>query len=271
MTMMGLSRASLASVEERFNVVAAGADLTALSEDLFAVAGLLDREHGLRRALSDPSRPAEQKAQTARVLLEGKIGEAALETTIAAVAAKWTRAGDVADALERVAVIAAAAAAEAARQIDDVEDELFRFGRIVASNAELRRFLGDAAVTAERKAEFLRSLLGGKVAPVTSLLVVQAVAHPRGRSLETGLADFGHLVAAQRQRLVAVVRSAVALSDGQKQRLAALLRDSYGRDVHLNVEVDPRVIGGFSVRVGDEVIDTTIAARIEEVRRRLAG
>ncbi|MDF5752548.1 F0F1 ATP synthase subunit delta [Spongiactinospora sp. TRM90649] len=269
--MMGQSRASLASVEERFNAVAAGADLTRLADDLFAVAGLFDREHGLRRALSDPSRPAEQKAQTARVLLEGKVGEAALETIVAAVSGRWTRAGDIADALERVAVTAAAASAESAGQIDDVEDELFRFGRIVEGDTDLRRFLSDAATSAERKEEFLDSLLGGKVTPVTSLLVKRVVAHSRGRSLEKGLVEYGNLVAAQRERLVAVVRSAVALTDGQKQRLAALLRTSYGRDVRLNVEVDPRVVGGFSVRVGDELIDTTIAARIEEVRRRLAG
>ena len=95
--------------------------------------------------------------------------------------------------------------------------------------------------------------------------------HPRGRSLEAGLEEFGRLVAEQRQRLVAVVRSAVPLTEEQKQRLAAWLRATYGRDVHLNVEVDPEVIGGFSVRIGDEVIDTTIVGRIEEVRRRLAG
>ncbi|UBU15138.1 F0F1 ATP synthase subunit delta [Nonomuraea gerenzanensis] len=269
--MRGLSRTSLADVEERFNAVAGSADLGALSDELFAVADLLDREHGLRRALSDPARPAEQKAGVLRSLLDGKVGAAALATAEAAVSARWSRAGDLADVLERLGVVAAAAEAESQRRLDDVEDELFRFGRIIAANPGLRRALADAAAPEEGKRELLRTLLEGKVAPSSLRLITQLVVHPRGRSLEVGLDEVGHLVAQQRQRLVAVVRSAVELTEAQKERLAAYLRTSYGRDVHLNVEVDKRVLGGFSVRVGDEIIDTTIVGRIEEVRRRLAG
>nr|AAU08238.1 ATP synthase delta chain [Nonomuraea gerenzanensis] len=269
--MRGLSRTSLADVEERFNAVAGSADLGALSDELFAVADLLDREHGLRRALSDPARPAEQKAGVLRSLLDGKVGAAALATAEAAVSARWSRAGDLADVLERLGVVAAAAEAESQRRLDDVEDELFRFGRIIAANPGLRRALADAAAPEEGKRELLRTLLEGKVAPSSLRLITQLVVHPRGRSLEVGLDEVGHLVAQQRQRLVAVVRTAVELTEAQKERLAAYLRTSYGRDVHLNVKVDKRVLGGFSVRVGDEIIDTTIVGRIEEVRRRLAG
>ncbi|MFF4411069.1 F0F1 ATP synthase subunit delta [Streptosporangium sp. NPDC001559] len=269
--MRGLSRASLAEVEERFNAVAGSADLGQLADELFAVADLFDREHGLRRYMSDPARPASQKAQAVRVLLEGKVSGAALETVIQAVSVRWSGSGDLADALERLGVVAASAEAEAQSKLDDVEDELFRFGRIVASNLDLQRVLADPAVTGQAKQELLGSLLDGKVAPTTLRLVTQLVLHPRGRSLDRGLDEFGSLVAAQRQRLVAVVRSAVELSEEQKRRLATWLRTSYGRDVHLNVEVDPRVLGGFSVRIGDDLIDTTIAGRIEEVRRRLAG
>ncbi|TMR92165.1 F0F1 ATP synthase subunit delta [Nonomuraea basaltis] len=269
--MRGLSRTSLAEVEERFNAVAASADLGTLSDELFAVADLLDREHGLRRVLSDPARSGEQKARTARSLLEGKVSEAAITTTEAAVSARWSRAGDLADVLERLGVVAAAAEAESQSRLDEVEDELFRFGRIVAANPDLRRALADAAAPEAGKRQLLHDLLGDKAGPTSLRLITQLVVHPRGRSLETGLEEVGQLVAQQRQRLVAVVRSAVELSEEQKRRLAAWLSTSYGRDVHLNVEVDKRVLGGFSVRIGDEIIDTTIVGRIEEVRRRLAG
>lgn len=269
--MRGLSRSSLAEVGERFNAVAGSADLGTLSDELFAIADLLDREHGLRRALSDPARAGEQKARTARALLDGKVGEAAIATTEAAVSARWSRAGDLADVLERLGVVAAAAEAEGQGTLDEVEDEIFRFGRVVAANPDLRRALTDAAAPEEGKRQLLRDLLGGKAAPTSLRLITQLAVHPRGRSLETGLQEVGQLVAQQRQRLVAVVRSAVDLTQEQKRRLAAWLRSSYGRDVHLNVEVDPRVLGGFSVRIGDEIIDTTIVGRIEEVRRRLAG
>ncbi|GHH68123.1 ATP synthase subunit delta [Streptosporangium violaceochromogenes] len=251
--------------------MAGSADLGSLADELFAVADLFDREHGLRRYLSDPARLATQKAQAARVLLEGKVGDATLETVVQAVSVKWSRAGDLVDALERLGVTAASAEAEAQSRLDDVEDELFRFGRIVASNLSLYRALSDPAVAERAKRELLGSLLAGKVTPSTLRLVTQLVVHPRGRSLDRGLEEFGSLVAAQRQRLVAVVRSAVELSEEQRRRLATWLRASYGHDVHLNVEVDPRVLGGFSVQIGDDLIDTTVAGRIEEVRRRLAG
>ncbi|HEX4812888.1 MAG TPA: F0F1 ATP synthase subunit delta, partial [Nonomuraea sp.] len=88
--MRGLSRTSLVEVEERFNAVAGSADLGTLSDELFAVADLLDREHGLRRALSDQARPAEQKAAAVRALLEGKVAEATIVTVEAAVSARWS-------------------------------------------------------------------------------------------------------------------------------------------------------------------------------------
>ncbi|GII91271.1 F0F1 ATP synthase subunit delta [Sinosporangium siamense] len=269
--MRGLSRASLAEVEERFNGVAGAADLGTLADELFAVADLFDREHGLRRSLSDPSVPAAQKAQAARVLLDGKVSPATVSTVESAVGAKWSRAGDLPDVLERLGVVAACAEAESQSRLDDVEDELFRFGRIVAASPDLRRALTGPSLPAEGKRALLNELIGGKVAPSTLRLLAQLVTHSRGRSLDGGLEEFGGLAAEQRQRLVAVVRSAIALSEEHKQRLAAWLRASFGRDVHLNVEVDPRVLGGFSIRIGDEIIDTSIAGRIEEVRRRLAG
>ncbi|MCW2882967.1 MAG: synthase subunit delta [Sphaerisporangium sp.] len=269
--MRGLSRSSFAAVEERFNAVAATADLGRLAEDLHAVAVLLDGQHGLRRNLADPARPAEQKAEVVRSLLGGKISDAALETVVAAVSVKWSRSADLSDALERLSVFASAAEAESQSRLDDVEDELFRFGRIVEATPELRLALVDPAIPEEAKRGLLGDLLGDRVAPASLRLITQLVLHPRGHSLERGLDEYIQLVAEQRQQLVAVVRSAVPLSDGQRQRLAAWLRTTYGREVHLNTEVDPRVLGGFSVRLGDEMIDTTIAGRIEEVRRRLAG
>lgn len=269
--MRGMSRTSFAAVEERFNAVAAAAELGRLAEDLHAVAVLLDGQHALRRNLSDPARPAGQKAEVTRSLFGGKIEAAALEVVVAAVSQRWSRSPDLADTLERLSVVAAAADAESRGMLDDVEDELFRFGRIVEANPRLRMVLADVAVPAEGKARLLAELLDGKVTPVTLGMVTRLVGYSRGRSLETGLDEYIRLVAEQRQQLVAVVRSAVPLTEAQKRRLADWLRTTYGRDVHLNTEVDPRVIGGFSVRLGDEMIDTTIAGRIEEVRRRLAG
>ena len=106
---------------------------------------------------------------------------------------------------------------------------------------------------------------------VTERVIVRLVTQPRGRSLEAGLESLSKLAAARRDRMVAVVTSAVPLSDQQKQRLGAALAKIYGRSMHLNLDVDPEVLGGISVRVGDEVINGTIADRLDEATRYMAG
>jgi F-type H+-transporting ATPase subunit delta len=97
------------------------------------------------------------------------------------------------------------------------------------------------------------------------------VAHPRGRSLENGLETLARLAAERRNRLVAVVTSAVPLSDVQRDRLARSLAKLYGKELHLNLDVDPDVLGGIRVQIGDEVINGSLADRIDEVSRRMAG
>ena len=114
-------------------------------------------------------------------------------------------------------------------------------------------------------------LLAGKVETATLRLVEQAVAQPRGRTLEVALDEYAGLAAAYRRQVIALVRSARPLTDAQRQRLSAELRQIYGRDVQLNVVVDAGVVGGISVQVGDEVVDGTIIARLDEAKRRLAS
>jgi F-type H+-transporting ATPase subunit delta len=182
---------------------------------------------------------------------------------------RWGSSIDLVDAMQELAVIAEAASAEAAGQIDDLEDELFRFGRIVEGNPDLRRALVDPRVPAEFKAQLVAALLEGKTTPPALRLITEAVTRPRARTLERELDTFGRIVAARRSRVIALVRAAMELTEEQKTRLAAMLSAQYDRDVHLNIEVDPTVLGGMSVKIGDEEIDGTIARRLAEIRRRI--
>ncbi|HEY8478933.1 MAG TPA: F0F1 ATP synthase subunit delta [Spirillospora sp.] len=282
-----VSRASLAEAKERLeavipsNAVSGGpggsspqtgtADLARLGDDLFAVLHLIDREHGLRRAISDPSRDGADKAQLVRILLEGKVSPAALGLVADVVRLRWSKPSELADAIEILAVTAEAARAEADGKIDDLEDELFRFSRVVEGETELRAALSGPGLPDDRKLGLVHALLDGKVTPSTLTLVTELVLRPRGRSLENGLAEYGRLVAQRRQRLVAVVRTRAALSEAQRTRLAAVLAAAYGHDVHLNIEIDPSTIGGLSIEIGDEIIDGTIAGRLDDVRRRLGA
>lgn len=272
--MRGASRASLTAVKERLSAFLAGGragQANDLGRELFAVVGLLDREPGLRRALSDPSRDQEARAGLARALLAGQLAAPTMELLTALVTARWSDPGDLADAAEQLAVLAIAEAADAEGKLDELEDELFRFGRIVQGNPDLRSALSNQFVPAEGRQGVVTELVSGKVIDAAMLLITQAAAHPRGRSLDAGLDMYANLAAELRERLVAEVRVAVPLTDGQRTQLAAALVAAYGHDVHLNVVLDPEVLGGMSVRIGDQLINGSVASRLAELRRGLAA
>jgi F-type H+-transporting ATPase subunit delta len=207
----------------------------------------------------------------ARALLHGKVTQRTEALAVAAVESRWATPGDMVDALEELAIAAMVLAAEAEDALDDLEDGLFRFGRVVAGQPDLRAALASTWLPAERKRELLDALLRGKVPPVTMRLITQMVTHPRGRSLPVALDLCASIAARHREQLIAVVRSAVELTADQRRRLAEALAASYGHQVHLNVVIDPSVMGGISVQIGDELIDGTVASRLATVRRKLAG
>ncbi|MEW1721890.1 F0F1 ATP synthase subunit delta [Streptomyces sp. NPDC093109] len=269
----GASRTALTAARERLDALtdSTSVDVAELSEELSAVTVLLDREVSLRRVLTDPARSGEAKAELAGQLLGGQVGGVTADLIAGMVRSRWSGPRDLVDAVEELASSAELTAAQRAGGLDDVEDELFRFGRIVESDQALRAALTDRSATVAAKTTLLHSLLGGRANPVTERLVVRLVTRPRGRSLEAGLQTLSRLAAARRERLVAVVTSAVPLTDGQKQRLGAALAKLYGHPMHLNLDVDPAVLGGVTVRVGDEVINGTVSDRLEEAERRLAG
>jgi len=270
--MRGVSRASLAEVEERLEPLTASPELSAaLGDELFAVARLLATQSALRRALADPSRLPQQRSALARSVLAGKVREETADLLAAVAAARWSAPGDLRDAVEQLAVQALVAAAQHEGHLDDLEDELFRFGRIVASQPGLRMALTNPFILADAKGRLLTDLLADKVTPEALRLITEAAASPLGRSLDLSLEEYARLAARRRARLVAEVHVAVALTAEQRRRLAAALTDTYGHEVYLNVVFDPRVVGGMTVRVGDELIDSTVATRLADARRRLAS
>ena len=242
-----------------------------VGEDLFSVLHLLDTEHGLRRALSDPARPADEKGAIVVALLHGKISQPAEELVAATARAQWASSADMTDALEQLAMEAFAITAEERGELDDLEDELFRFSRVVGTEPELRAALAETTVPDQGKRELLDSLLGGKVTPVTLRLITEVSLFPRGRSLVASLDTCTRIAAERRRRLIAVVRAATDLTDRQRQRLAQALAGIYGHDVYINVVIDPTVMGGMTVQVGDELIDGSVSNRLGDLRRKLTN
>ncbi|GAA4112791.1 F0F1 ATP synthase subunit delta [Nocardioides fonticola] len=241
---------------------------TAVGADLFQVALTLRSEGALRRFLTDGSVPAEAKAGLAREVFGGKVGGASLDLVADAVRRRWTTTRDLADALEHLSVVAAVRSTgdDAGR----LADELFAFGELVKGEPALRDALSEPARSQADKAALVADLLGGKALPATVTLVTQALSGSY-RTLAVALGEYQKVASEVRGESVATVRVARALSDAEQDRLAGALARQYGRQVHLNLLVDPSVIGGIRVEIGDDVIDGTVASRLADARRRIAG
>lgn len=250
---------------------ATGPELMSLADELFAVGRLLSGELTLRRALSDPAGRPEDRAALAQRLFASKVSGTTLDMVQTVARLRWSHPIDMADAFTALAIEAALDAADARGELDDVEDELFRFGRIVAGDRELARILSDRKAPAEGKRALLDQLLSGRVSPVTEQLLRNVLTGPHAGTAENAVERLSEVASRRRGQSIARVTTAVELTAAQEQRLADVLRRIYGRTVGLQVTVDPTVIGGLIVQVGDEVIDGSIAHRLEAAERRLAG
>jgi F-type H+-transporting ATPase subunit delta len=270
--MRGASRASLAEAKDRLATMAAGsAQPGRLGAELFSVVGLLDAEPPLRRALADSSSARDARAGLVAGLLGQRVSADAVELVSSVVTSAWSTPADLTDAIEELAVLAVVTEADEAGRLDDLEDDLFRFGRVLGTQPELRSALGNPFAPEDAKRQLVDTLLASKTSPQTVELVTQAALQPRGRSLDRTLEVYAGLAAEQRERLVAEVRVATDLSADQRRRLAAALSRVYGHDVHLNLVLDTQVIGGMIVRVAGEQMDASIASRLAAARRGLTA
>jgi F-type H+-transporting ATPase subunit delta len=275
MTFHAASRDALAAAELRLlelvDAISDNAELTKVGEELFAVVNLLTAESRLRRSLGDSSSDKAGREQLVLGLLSGKVTDPTLQVLVAVATSKWSSPRELVDGIESLARTALMVRAERDNRLDAVEDELFRLGRIIAASQDLELLLKDQAVAPVRKVELVDSLLEGKVEPVTKVLVDQLVRTPRGEDVVDGLMRLADLAAKRRERSVAHVRSAVELSVEQQDQLSATLTRIYSRPIALHVEVDASLGGGLLIKIGDEVIDGSVAGRLAALRRDLAG
>ncbi|WP_106849456.1 F0F1 ATP synthase subunit delta [Blastococcus sp. Marseille-P5729] len=272
--MQATSRESLAGLREQLEQTAGGlqaAEAHALSSDLRAIVRVLAGEPALRRALADPSASETSRAELVGRLFAGQVGEPALGLTVTAAKSQWSTGGDVADALSDLSHQAAFIGAEKDGSFSSVEEDLFRFGRVLDANGELEQTLSDASAPLEKRQQLLGSLIDGKVNPLAGDLLHGILANPRAQSMHNSVQGLVEDAAGRRRRSVAIVKSPVALTDQQEQRLTAALSRIYGREISVSVDVDESVLGGLRVQVGDDVIDGSVAGRLDDIQRRFAG
>jgi F-type H+-transporting ATPase subunit delta len=246
-------------------------ELQSLADELFAVARVLDEQPVLRRALSDPAGKPAERAGLARRLFGAKLSDDALDILETIARLRWSRPFDLIEAAVELGTEASLDAGEARGELEGVEDDLFRFGRIVEADRDLSRILADRTAPAAGKSALLDRLLSGRVSPVTEQLLRNVLTARFAGSPAVEIERLTDAASRRRGQSVARVTTAVALTPTQEQRLASVLSRLYGRPIGLQVTVDPAVVGGLVVQVGDEVIDGSIAHRLEAAERRLAG
>jgi len=251
---------------ERLTASSSAADLIMMAEQLQQVAELLAREPRLRRALVDPSREPADRGGLATQVLHGKVDERVAAQVAELVARRWSGPGELRTAAERLAVDTFLASAAKTGELGEVEDELFRFAQLVDGTPALAAALSDPATPAPYRTALVDDLLADRTQTVTLHLVRFAVSGLGGRGFAASLARLVDLTAAARDRTVAYVTAATALSEADEDRLAAALAQRYGAQVSVQVTVDPRVIGGLSVQIGSDLYDGTLSHRLELAR-----
>lgn len=269
MDLRGASAEALSALTTELDThLGSGDETVRLADDLFSVATTLRTEGSLRRFATDASIPAEARQGLVGELFGGKIADSTLAVLTSAVGRRWTATRDLADSLEHLSVVALVKATG-----DDsgrLADELFTWAQAVKDNPELRDALSDPARPDGDKASLVRSLLEGRSLPSTVTLAVQALSGSY-RTVSAALASYQRTVAEVHEEGVATVHVARELTDDETRRLAEVLSAQYGRPVHLNLLVDPGVLGGIRVEIGDDVIDGTVVSRLDDARRRIAG
>ena len=249
-----------------------------LAKELFGILGTVDSSAGLRRALTDPSRSGDEKSALVKQLFGGKVSTDAAEIASGLAGSRWASARDIGDALETLAasvVIAvaenkSAVSASGITGLETLENDLFAFNQAVDSSHEVQRALSEPQASPAAKTALAEKLVPN-ASEEAKVLIGQAVSQPRGLKVTNLVRRFAELAAKRQQRWIATVSVTRPLTESQTSRLQAGLNALYGRELKINMNVDPALIGGIRIQVGDEVVDASVITRLGQLQRQLAG
>ncbi len=256
---LAASRAALDGVRPSLNLQ--------VGEELFAAGRLIGETPALRTALTETAvAPEDKRSIVGRVF--ASLSAPALSVLTAVVSNDWSSPDDLLAGIEELGIRAIAASAPAG---GNIENELFAFGSVVGRNAEVELALSNKLASGDAKATLVNSLLSGKASEETLAIARHLVRQPRGRRIGELVRTAARIVADESGLQIATVTSAAPITADQLGRLQTTLTAQYGRPVGIHWVLDPQVLGGLRIQVGDDVVDGSIASRLHDLRLQLAG
>ena len=243
------------------------ADALEAGQQLFSAGRVVGDSAQLRSVLADPSVAANEKAAVIDSLFSS-FGRPARALLSGLVASRWSTQDQLLAGIEEIGIRAVARSAPRGLSI---ESELFAFGAAVSSDAELELAVGSKLGSDSAKSTLVGALLKGKASEQSLAILDHLVQQPRGRRIGGLIRTSASIVADEAGLAVATITSAAPISAAQVDRLRVGLSRSYGRDLQVNLVVDPSIVGGIRVQVGDDVIDGSVSTRINELRLKLAS
>ena len=245
-------------------------DAWRIGNELFTITKVLDDSIQLERALTDPSRPVADKVAVLTELLGDNVHPMTMEIMTDLVSRHWSRARDIANAVEDFGVDAMMYYADATGATLQVSVELSELHSALLNLPVVRAKLYDYQATSEARVKLFREVFSGKTLnKVTMRLAEHATCNLRRRRyLETIQWMINKLSRHMGESMVTVT-TATPLKKEQIKRLVEVYSAKVGRQVHINSVVDPAVLGGMRIQVGDEVTDNTVVAQLQNLHRKV--
>ena len=247
-----------------------GEDAWRIGNELFTITSALDHNIQLERALTDPSRPVEDKVAVVKTLIGDQAHPLVMEIMSDLVSRRWSRVSDIANAVEDFGVDGMMYYADYTNTTLQVSIELAELHSALLNLPVVRAKLYDATVSSEARVKLLYSLIGdADFTKVTKRLAEHATCNLRNRRYLQTIQWLINKFSRHMGESMVTVTTATPLSKEQVEKLIAIYSAKTGHPVHINSVVDPTVLGGMRIQVGDEVTDNTVVAQLQNLHRKV--
>lgn len=271
MAMRAISQASFDAVADRWETLSASTDgdLKAMAHDMLRVTDTLDANSQLRRIVTDPAADPEAKAQLIDNVFRGKIHDDVVDLAMGMARAHWSDEDDFAASIGRIAAFAVMDDAERKGKLVQLADEMFAVEQFLTKERRLRDAFSDKLKTPEQRMKLVTDVFEGHLSEHTLLMLKRMVWAPRHAGVISALRTHTQIAAERRDRQVAVITAAMPLTEEQMEKVERILASRYGMNVQIHVRIDPEIVGGMRIVIGDDIVDGTLSSRLAAIQRDL--